>query len=61
MGQIEHHHNKYNKKSGYITAEVICLECKTRWIAVYSTDTLLKQLVCPNDHLGYTIKTGQDM
>ena len=40
-------------------SEVICVECKRRWIAIYPTETLLKDLECPNSHIGFVIKTGQ--
>lgn len=43
-------------------AEVICLECYYRWIAVYPQNTLLKQLECPKcGAIGFTIKTGQEI
>ena len=40
-------------------SEVICLKCLHRWIAVYPTSTLLKQLECKCGAVGYVIKTGQ--
>ena len=40
-------------------AEVICLKCLHRWIAVYPQDTLLKYLECGCGEVGYVIKTGQ--
>lgn len=39
--------------------EVICLKCLRRWIAVYPTETLLKNLECQCGQVGYVIKTGQ--
>lgn len=42
-------------------AEVICLKCLHRWIAVYPTETLLKELECPCGEIGYVIKTGQEV
>ena len=40
-------------------SEVICINCKHRWIAVRPTDTLLKNLECPQCRLqGYVIETG---
>ena len=40
-------------------AEVICLKCLRRWIAVYPEKTLLKSLECKCGEVGYVIKTGQ--
>ena len=40
-------------------SEVICLKCLHRWIAVYPSRTLLKELECPCGEIGYVIKTGQ--
>jgi hypothetical protein len=40
-------------------SEVICLKCLHRWIAVYPTSTLLKDLECKCGAVGYVIKTGQ--
>lgn len=57
---MNHHYNK-NENKGWNIAEVICLKCLARWIAVYSQETLLKELECPNEHIGYVIKTGQDL
>ena len=38
-------------------SEVICIGCKYRWISVRPTDTLLKNLECPQCGLqGYVIK-----
>ena len=39
--------------------EVICLKCLHRWIAVYPSKTLLKELECPCGEIGFVIKTGQ--
>ena len=40
-------------------SEVICINCKYRWIAARPTDTLLKNLECPQCRLqGYVIETG---
>lgn len=43
------------------TAEVICLKCLDRWIAVYPSDLWLKKLECENGHIGFVIKTGQEI
>ena len=41
-------------------SEVVCINCKYRWIAVRPTDTLLKDLECPQCGLqGYVIETGE--
>ena len=42
-------------------SEFICLECKKRWIAVRPDRTLLKDIECPNGHIGYAIETGEDI
>lgn len=56
---MKDHNWKHNKTEKWETCEVICLECLHRWIAVFPQDVLLKELECPNEHVGYTIKTGQ--
>lgn len=41
-------------------SEVICIDCGYRWIAVRPTDTLLKDLECPQCGVqGYVIETGE--
>jgi len=41
-------------------SEVICIDCKYRWLAVRPTCTLLKDLECPRCGLqGYVIETGE--
>lgn len=41
-------------------SEVMCINCKHRWIAVRPTNTLLKNLECPQCGLhGYVIETGE--
>jgi len=42
-------------------SEVICLKCLDRWIAVYPTRAYLKKFECKNGHIGFVIKTGQDL
>lgn len=40
--------------------EVICINCKYRWIAVRPVGTLLKDLECPKcRQQGYVIETGE--
>ena len=41
-------------------SEVICINCKHRWLAVRPTATMLKNLECPCCHQqGYVIETGE--
>ncbi len=41
-------------------SEVICIDCKYRWIGVRPTYTLLKDLECPQCGLqGYVVETGE--
>ena len=41
-------------------SEVICINCKHRWIAVRPEKTLLKDLECPKcGKKGYVIETGE--
>lgn len=41
-------------------SEVICINCKHRWLAVRPCITQLKDLECPNCHeQGYVIETGE--
>ncbi len=40
-------------------SEVICIKCGSRWIAVRSEKTLLKDLECKNCGQGFVIETGQ--
>ena len=41
-------------------SEVICINCKHRWIAVRPTRTLLKSLECPKcGKQGFVIETGE--
>ena len=43
-------------------SEVICINCKYRWIAVRPTNTLLKNLECPQcKQQGYVIATGEEI
>ena len=54
MAVIDINENLLHKVS-----EVICVDCKYRWIAVRPTDTLLKDLECPKcGKQGYVIETG---
>lgn len=59
---MEYNHNwKYAKTEKWETCEVICLKCYKRWIACFPQEVLLKELECPEDHVGYVIKTGQSL
>lgn len=41
-------------------SEVICVNCKHRWIAVRPTATILKYIECPQCHRqGFVIETGE--
>lgn len=42
-------------------AELICLKCKHRWIGVYPTTVLLKDIECTCGEKGFVIKTGQSL
>lgn len=43
-------------------SEVMCVNCKKRWISVRPEMTLLKELECPQCHQqGYAIETGADI
>lgn len=43
-------------------SEVICINCKHRWMAVRPCACQLKDLECPNCHeQGYVIETGEIM
>lgn len=40
-------------------SEVICVSCRSRWIAIRPERTLLKNLECKNCGQGYVIETGE--
>ena len=41
-------------------SELICVHCKTRWIAARPESVLLKNIQCPKcNKKGYSIETGQ--
>ena len=42
-------------------AELICLNCMSRWIGAYPQKTLLKDLECKCGCIGKVIKTGQTL
>lgn len=45
----------------YEVAELICLKCRRRWIGVYPTTLLLKDIECTCGEKGFVIKTGQSL
>jgi hypothetical protein len=51
---------EFERDLPHTVAEVICINCKKRWISVFPSDTLLKDLQCPGClESGYVIMTGQ--
>lgn len=49
-----------NENTPHKVSEVICVNCKYRWLAVRPIDTLLKSLECPHcRQQGYVIETGE--
>lgn len=49
-----------NDNQPHKVSEVICINCKHRWLAIRPTITLLKNLECPQCHTqGYVIETGE--
>lgn len=42
-------------------SELICIECRRRWIDVRPASVPLKDLECPNGHIGFVIETGEDI
>ena len=49
----------FEKNMEHEVSELICLKCLNRWIGVYPSKTLLKQIECKCGAIGYVIKTGQ--
>lgn len=58
---MNNHSLQFIKKEPWETCEVICLKCLHRWIACFPQEVLLKELECPEGHVGYVIKTGQSL
>lgn len=51
-----------NENTPHKVSEVICINCKYRWLAVRPVDTLLKDLECPYCGMqGYVIETGEEI
>jgi hypothetical protein len=40
-------------------SEVICVKCGKRWTAARPEKTLLKNIECPDGHIGFVIETGE--
>ena len=56
MSEIHHIEENLPHK----VSEVICIDCKYRWLAVRPTITLLKDLECPwCGKQGFVIETGE--
>lgn len=56
MSEIHHIEENLPHK----VSEVICINCKHRWIAVRPCVCKLKELECPECHeQGYVIETGE--
>ena len=56
------HEEKSDDYDPHDVAEVICLKCLKRHIAVYPMGTLLKDMECPYcEEIGYIIMTGQEV
>ena len=51
-----------NENQPHTLSEVICINCKHRWLAVRPSDVWLKDLECPCCHkIGFVINTGQEL
>ena len=48
-------------KQEHEVAEFICLKCLGRWIGVYPSNVLLKDIECKCGEVGYVVKTGQTL
>lgn len=49
-------------KQPHCVAEVMCINCKNRWIGVFPQIVLLKEIFCDYcEKTGYIIKTGQEL
>ena len=51
----------YDDKLPWIVSEVICIDCKRRFICGRPEELLLKNLECECGKIGYIIETGEDM
>ena len=46
----------------HTVSEVICIRCGKRWICVRPSETLLKDLECPDcGESGFVVETGQEL
>lgn len=50
-----------DSKLPHVLSEVICIKCRSRWIAVRPANTLLKDIECNNCGPGFVIETGQNL
>lgn len=51
-----------NENDPHTVAEAMCWKCGKRWVAVFHSETLLKELECPGcGEVGYAFLTGQDV
>ena len=57
MGQVF----EFESNMEHEVAELICLKCLHRWIGVYPSAILLKDIECTCGESGYVIKTGQTL
>ena len=56
MGEIR----DFYEKQPHEVCELICINCKRRWVGVFPSDSLLVDLYCPGcEQSGYVIMTGQ--
>lgn len=60
MSEIKSFNDYVEENTPHYTAELICVNCKTRWVGVWPADVLLKDISCPScREKGYVITTGQ--
>lgn len=51
-----------NENTPHKVSEVICVNCKYRWLAVRPVGTFLKDIECPYCGMqGYVIETGEEI
>jgi len=62
MGELIDLNAVKDSQEPHKVSEVVCLNCKHRWIAVRHVKTLLKELQCPHRGCrGFAIETGEIM
>lgn len=57
MGKIQ----QFGENLPHEVAELMCVKCCSRWIGVYPSKVLLKDIECTCGHVGFVIKTGQTL